>query len=89
MTSSRSVLHVTVTTVEGQPRMQLPGDMSMDQLKETVRNRFGFQVPNGVVALPHSFCANLVPPAERRHTDDSSDAAQPMFLTQRGHLRVI
>jgi|GEM_PF-2734538 len=87
MNNPNSVLHVTVTSAEGQPRMQLPGDISMEQLKRQVRNRFGFQTPGGAVALPHSFCARLEPPPA--HVQPCEIVAEVPFLMRRGHNRVV
>jgi|GEM_PF-1561213 len=55
--------HVTVTTVPGQPTIDLEGDLSNRDIACAVKQRFGKNVPPGAsVAMPHSFCAVMDPP---------------------------
>lgn len=82
-----SHLSITVTTAEGQPTLKLPAHLSHLEIQERVRDQFGFQKPNGAVALPHSYCGGHVPPLP--HEDAPTGHAGFQFLTRPGHLRVV
>ena len=53
---------ITVTSVEGQPTLDLPGSLTGHEVRKIVRERFGLQACGNTPAIPHSFCGAMVPP---------------------------
>lgn len=76
-------IHVTVTTVTGQPTFDLEGDLSNREIAEVVKNRYGKNAPPGAAAsCPHSFCASVHPAPEVAPALNANEAAAMSFNTR-------
>jgi hypothetical protein len=77
-------LIVTVTTAAGKPTFSASDSLSVDDLRTIVRDRFGMQVADNSHAIPHSFCAGLVPAPSKGHAPRTIS-----LLVNPRHLRAI
>jgi hypothetical protein len=79
-----NLLIVTVTTAAGKPSFNASASLTVEELRTIVRNRFGMQAHDDCHAIPHSFCAGLVP------TPAKTDGPRPVsMLINPGHKRAI
>jgi hypothetical protein len=75
---------ITVTSVDGRPTLDLPGNLPAHEVGKIVRKRFGLQAIGNAPAIAHSYCGTLVPPPA-----PSEVTRTITMLSKRGHLRVV